>query len=327
MDLKIGLILKTLFSLLLAFFSLSSAVAQLTYATLRVDYDSAWQYKNLKIIPIRQKGGGQGGAGAGGIVSLSQAIHQGLVTVSERGTASTENVHWLRINNHSDKSVYVAGGEIIAGGRQDRMITRDTILAPTMKDQYVPVMCVEEGRWSDKEKKFAYSNFANPHLRKVLDSGKNQVLVWKEIERQLTEGHFKNNTLAYLSREGDKKGKKDKKAITPDDEYFNFFRDKFMHTDSTIVGFACVSGNKVIGSDIFAGPELFYGQLEPLLHGYIDDAIIFGAPVNLPDPPLKQYMDKLLKDERSQEDFVRKNGKIFRQNGQVIHVNTFLRDN
>src|SRR5229473_55039 len=87
-----------------------STHAQLTYATLRVDYDSAWKYKNLKIIPIRQKGGGgKRGLPAGnpGIVSLSQALNQGLVTVSERGTTAIENVHWLRINNHSDKSIYV----------------------------------------------------------------------------------------------------------------------------------------------------------------------------------------------------------------------------
>jgi hypothetical protein len=310
---------------ILFLFHLLSAGAQLTYETLTVDYDSAFQYKNLKIIPIRPKGGGSGKqmqllTGMPGVVSLSQAIKQGLVTISERGSASTENVHWLRINNHSDKSVFVASGEIVAGGRQDRMITKDTILSPTQKDQYVPVMCVEEGRWSDKEKKFAYGSFANPHLRKVLDSGKNQVLIWKEIDKQLQANNFKNNTMSYLSRN------MDKKYMQAGDEYFHFFRQKFMNTDSTIVGFVCVSGDKVIGCDIFAGSDLFYSQLDPLLRGYIDDAIIFGGPVTLPNPPVKAYMDKVLMDEHSQQEFVRKNGKIFRQNGRVIHVNTFLRD-
>jgi hypothetical protein len=309
--------------LILSWWSPSPARAQLTYATLTVQYDSAWQYKNLKIIPIRRKEGGgekqQGGQP--NIVSLSQALRQGLVTVTERGTASIDNVHWLRINNHSDKSLYVASGEIIAGGRQDRMITRDTILVPTQKDQYIPTMCVEEGRWSDKEKKFAYGNFANPHLRKVLDSTKNQVLIWNEVDKQLEEANFKNTTTAYLARN------QDKKYIQVNDEYFNFFRQKFMNTDSNIVGFVCVSGNKVVGSDIFADGRIFYAQLEPLLRGYIDESIIFGAPVALPDPPVKRYMDKLLKDEASQEEFARKNGKIFRQNGRVFHVNTFLKDN
>lgn len=318
--------MRYLISLLLVF-HFFSATAQLTYQTLTVNYDSALTYKNLKIIPVRQKTGlglppGQAPGDLANIVTLNQAIRQGLVSITERGTASIDNVHWLRINNNSEKSIYVSSGEIIAGGRQDRMITRDTILFPTHKDQYVPTMCIEEGRWSDKEKKFAYGNFANEHLRKVLDSTRNQVSIWQEVDRQLEKGNFRNkgNTLSYLSRN------EDKKYVQSNDEYFNFFRDKFRNTDSSIVGFVCVSGDKVIGSDIFANPQLFYSQLEPLLRGFIDEAIIFGAPVNLPDPPVKKYMDKLLKDEASQEDFARKNGKIFRQNGRVIHVNTFLKD-
>lgn len=314
--------MKCLFALLFAF-SLLSARAQLTYQTLTVDYDSAWQYKNLRIIPIRMKAGGGAPTGGGGqpdIVSLGQALKEGLVTVTERGTASIDNVHWLRFNTHSDKPVFIGGGEIVGGGRQDRMVIRDTILEPSVRDQYVPVMCVEEGRWSEKEKKFSYGNFANPHLRKVLDSTRNQVLVWREVDRQLQTGAFKNTTQSYLSRN------MDKKFIQLNDEYFNFFRQKFMSTDSNVVGFVAISGDKVIGSDIFAGRNLFYQQLEPILKGYIDEAVLFGAPVKLPDPPIRRYIDKLLKDEASQEAFVRGNGKIFRQQGRVIHVNTFLKE-
>lgn len=299
---------------------LLQATAQLTYATLSVDYDSAVVFKNLKLIPIRRKGGGGGPMTAGGIVSLNQALSQGLVTVTERGTTSFDNVHWLRFNTHTDKSIYIAGGEIVAGGRQDRMVVQDTILAPSSKDQYVPVMCVEEERWSEKEKKFAYGGFANQHLRKVLDSSRNQVLIWKEVSNQLDSGRFKNNSLAYLSRT------QDKKYVLAGDEYFRYFREKFREKDSTIVGFVAVSGGKIIGSDVFAGRDLFYQQLDPLLRGYIDEAILFGAPVTLPDPPVKRYMDKLLKDESSQDQFVKRNGKIFRQNGQVIHINTFLKE-
>jgi hypothetical protein len=296
--------------------------AQLTYETVFVDYDSAVQYKNLKIIPIRPKGVGGGAAsnllqGVPNTVTLNAAIAQGLVTVSERGTASTENVHWLRIHNSSEKSILVSSGEIMAGGRQDRMITRDTILVPNHWDQYVPVMCVEEGRWSDKEKKIAYGNFANSHLRKVLDSTHNQVLIWKEVDHELEAGGFKNTSLAYLSRN------LDKKHMLISDDYFRFFRDKFKNTDSTILGFVCISGNRVIGTDIYAGTNLFYEQLEPLLRGFIDESIVYGAPPVLPQKDIKAYMDKELNDEQSQEQFVKKNGKIFRQFGKVIHVNTF----
>jgi hypothetical protein len=305
---------KFLLSIALVFSS-AFVYAQITYQTVYVDYDSAWQYKNLKLIPIRAKKGF--GNQLPGIVSLSEAIRKGLATVSERGTASTENVHFLRIDNHSDKSIFISSGEVFAGGRQDRMVAKDTILAPSGKDQYVSVMCVEEERWSDKEKKFIYSNFANPHLRKVLDQNKNQVLIWKEINNQLNAGNIKSKTLAYLSRNFDKK------MSTINDAYYNFFYDKLKHTDSSVVGFVCVSGDKVIGSDIFCSKDLFYSQLEPLLKGYTDDVVMFGSPITMPDKLLREYMDKLLKDEKTQEDFVKYNGKIFRQEGKVVHINTF----
>jgi len=316
---------KLLFSILCLFIC-SMACAQLTYETLAVDYDSAITYKNLKIIPIRAKDNGNNHSfSTPNIISLSDAIKKGIATVTERGTASTENVHWLRINNNSDSSIYVGSGEVIAGGRQDRMVMHDTILPPSKKDQYVNVMCVEEDRWSDKEKPFIYSGFANTHLRKMLDSAKNQVQIWREINNQLDRGHVNSKTLAYLSQREPETTHKKKKEKEPQigDDYFNYFMQKFKSTDTSIVGFVCVSDNKILGSDIFAGINLFNQQLGPLLRGYIDETLLFGSPVTLPDEPVQKYMDKILTDVKSQEEFVNKNGKIFRHEGRVIHINTF----
>lgn len=289
---------------------------QITYKTVYVDYDSAIEFKQLKIIPIRPKQQGLGHS-ASPIITLSRALEEGLATVSERGTASTENVHYLRIQNHSEQTIYVASGEVFSGGRQDRMVTRDSLLVPNGRDQYISVMCVEELRWSDKERKFQYENFANPALRKVLDENRNQVLIWQEISRQLDGRDIKSKSQAYLSRVGDKKMQPLQNAC------FNFFHDKFKATDSTIVGFVCMSGDNVIGSDIFASRDLFYNMLDPLLIGYSDEVTYMGKPVTITNEEVKQYMDKLLTDEISQEKFLKDNGKIFRQNGEVIHINSF----
>jgi hypothetical protein len=288
---------------------------EITYDNVYVDYDSAMEFKNLRIIPIRPKHGF--GNGAPHVISLSQAMKQGLATITERGSASTENVHYLRVNNHSDQTIYISSGEIVSGGRQDRIIAQDTLLEPNGKDQYVSAMCVEELRWSDKEKKFSYQNFANPALRKVLDESKNQLLIWREISKQLGENNIPNKSSAYLSRLADKR------MIQLNDEYYQYFQRKFKSTDSTIVGFVCMSGDKVIGSDIYASSDLFYNQLDPLLKGYCDQAVYMGRPVTITRDEEKVYMDKLLTDKISQEAFIKENGKIFRQHGQVIHINSF----
>ncbi len=280
-----------------------------------VDYDSAVEFKNLRIIPIRPKNGF--GNGAPRVISLSQAMKQGLATITERGSASTENVHYLRINNHSDQTIFISSGEVVSGGRQDRIIAQDTLLEPNGRDQYVSAMCVEELRWSEKERKFTYENFANPALRKVLDGSKNQVLIWREIANQLADNNIPSKSSAYLSRIADKK------MMQLNDEYYNFFKEKFKNTDSSIVGFVCMSGDKVIGSDIYASRDMFYNQLDPLLKGYCDQAVYMGKPVTITRDDEKKYMDKLLSDRISQEAFIKENGKIFRQHGQVIHINSF----
>ena len=197
------------------------------------------------------------------------------------------------------------------------MIAQDTLLAPNGRDQYISAMCVEELRWSDKEKKFSYQNFANPALRKVLDESKNQVLIWREIAKQLQENNIPNKSSAYLARIADKR------MIQLNDAYYNYFREKFKNTDSTIVGFVCMSGNKVIGSDIYASSNMFYNLLEPLLKGYCDQAVYMGKPVTITREEEKIYLDKLLTDKMTQEAFIKENGKIFRQHGMVIHINSF----
>lgn len=289
--------------------------AQLIYETVWVDYDSAWEYKSLKLIPVRAKD--LGGRPGPRMMSLNKALEQGIATISERGSASTENVHWLKVKNTSDQSLYVGSGQTFTGGRQDRMVTKDTILAPTGKDQYIPVMCIEEGRWSEKEKKLLFSNYANMKLRQVLDKSKNQVLVWKEIFIQLDSADFNSPTFAYSAL------KQNKNYIIKEEEYLKYFKEKFKSSDSSIIGFVCVSGNKVIGTDIFAYKAMFYDELEPLLYGYINEVLLHGAPPALTKDEVKEFMDKILTNETLQDEYCKKNGKIFRVQGKVIHVTAY----
>jgi hypothetical protein len=302
-------------SLVLMFLcGLYEGMAQLTYKELLVDYDSAVEYKNLKVIPVRKKAGGSPG---NQMLSFGKAIQSGKISVSERGTASTENVHWLRVNNRSGQPVFVASGEMVVGGRQDRMVTKDTILQSLNVDQYIPVMCVEEGRWSEKEKKFSYASFANPKLRRVLDQSKNQLLVWKEIYAQLDSSNINSPTLAYAAK------KIDKKHILFSDEYLRYFSKKLNEDDSSIVGFVCMTGDKIIGSDIYSDASLFKDQFENLLSGYVEQSINYGSQNVVTDEAVKKYLDQFLKDEESQQSFLKKNGKIFKNNGKAFHITSY----
>ena len=311
--------MKKWWHLLIGFFIFQASAAQITYQTVYVDYDSASQFRNLKLIPIRTKGPASAVANNPEIISLQQGLKTGVIALSERGTASTENVHWLRVNNKSSKAVFIGSGEVLIGGRQDRMVTKDTLLVPNGKDQYVSVMCVEEGRWSDKEKRFIYGNYANPRLRKVLDQTKNQVRIWREISNQLDSCAITSPTLAYAAPHSDKK------MGLYEEEYLKFFLDEFRNDkkDSTIVGFVGMSGNKIIGCDAFAGNNLFRSSLEALLQGYIEEALRFGKLPEVTDKVVKSYMDRFMTDEKSQEEYLRKNGKLYKYNDKVIHLTAY----
>jgi hypothetical protein len=306
--------MKRLTLILLLLNWLAEASAQLTYNQLAIDYDSAVEFKNLKIVPVRKKMPGPRGKP---FLSFGKAFQTGQVTISERGTASTENVHWLRIVNNSGEPVFVASGEVVLGGRQDRMVTKDTIIESMQGDQYISVMCVEEDRWSQKEKKFRYASFANPKLRKVLDQTKNQVLVWKEIYAQLDSSNIISPTMAYAAKSTDKK------HLSLSDEYLRYFSQKMMVSDSGIVGFVCMTGDKIIGSDIYDDPSLFADQFQTLLTGYIEQAISYGSKNLVTDTQLKNYLDQFLKDEPQQDLFLKKNGKIFRRNGKAFHITSY----
>ena len=67
----------------LLFSGMQTTLAQLTYERLFVDYDSAREYKNLRIIPVRTKGPGDPQPELSNTISLPEALNKGLVTIEE----------------------------------------------------------------------------------------------------------------------------------------------------------------------------------------------------------------------------------------------------
>src|SRR5512145_2389484 len=75
-------------------------------------------------------------------VPLGEALERKMVVVRETG-----NVSELSIENVSDKEVYVQSGDIVKGGKQDRILGKDMVLQPHSGRIPVASFCVEQGRW------------------------------------------------------------------------------------------------------------------------------------------------------------------------------------
>ena len=105
------------------------------------DYRLSGPYtqKNLAIYLIHREGRNAGTAP----ITLGEAMRQGLIKVVETG-----NVERLMVRNLGDREVFIQSGDIVKGGKQDRVLVYSLIVLPN--SGYIPIgaFCVEQGRWA-----------------------------------------------------------------------------------------------------------------------------------------------------------------------------------
>ena len=94
-------------------------------------------------------------------LTLAEALQKGFIDVHETG-----NVQELQIENNGSEPVFVQLGDIVKGGRQDRVLTVSLVLEPKSGRVPIGAFCVEQGRWSarggEDAKKFAASEALLP---------------------------------------------------------------------------------------------------------------------------------------------------------------------
>ncbi len=316
---KQAILIITLFSLF------STSYAQFTYEHLEVDYAGAYQFRDLKIIPIRARPSfeqaNQQAASLNNALSLRQALATNQAAIMEHSNGRggiSQTVNTLTIENFSDQPIFLMSGEIITGGMQDRAIAQDMVIPPRSGEVDVPVFCVEKGRWSPGTKRNKFKNYheASMHLREVIDRDQNQNAVWSEIAKENRRDRVRTNTEAYTAHA------KSREYIQREIGYLEFFNPKFRNKEN-IVGIVGVTGEEVMGCDLFATVDLFYREYNNLIYAYIDEALTFGVPITISDDAVRRYMDELLTDERSQERYVQQNGKMYKEGRQIIHITTY----
>jgi ARG/rhodanese/phosphatase superfamily protein len=98
-------------------------------------------HRNLAIYLIH------GHSAAGAVpLTLSEALARGSVQVAETG-----QVNELKIENTGEDEVFIQAGDMVKGGRQDRVLTVSLVLPPRSGVIPIASFCVEPGRWSARE--------------------------------------------------------------------------------------------------------------------------------------------------------------------------------
>lgn len=303
-----------LFSLLILFGIDAAAQTNFTYPSLVVEYDSAIIFRNLKLIPIKRVEGmiDDSTIDQRKYITLRQGLKNGLVKIKERGDYMLDNINVLQVENNSGKDLFIKSGEIVMGGRQDRVFAKDTILTSRKKPHTVSVYCIEENRWSSHEKKFIYRGSTGSGLQKIIDSVHNQTKVWDEIRRLLKTNNQRSSSSygAFINS---------KKVADTTTAYMQFFLKQLRSKDSSIVGVLAVTGNRILGADVFVSTSLFYQTVPALLEKYCTEAVLSGAPPLTPPEKEKKYADEMLSPV-TQPEFLNKKGKRFFYKGVLIQI-------
>ena len=247
-------------------------------------------------------------------------IRQNNINVQQNiSTGGNARVNTLYVQNTSKDTIYIMAGEVVKGGKQDRVLAQDMILPPDNKKVDISVFCVEHGRWSYKESdKFdQYFSVSSNSVRQKVIKEKNQSAVWEEVGKTVTKNKTKTSTGTYTSLINSKEYNQELK------EYLNYFL-KSLNSKSNCIGFAGVSGNKIIGCDIFASPDLFSKQKETILKGYITETIINGGTIKVQYNEVEKYLTELLTTQQEKQDAViNKKGGQYKHNNKKIHITTF----
>lgn len=130
-------------------------------------------------------------------LTLDEGIRSGEVVVTEVGSIqplirrpnavvpprTSGVVNQLVLVNNSKHPLILLAGEVVTGGKQDRVVGKDRIVPAESDPVDLSVFCVEHGRWVATSDKFDthFYVMAQPSVRKQAMIPNNQQKVWDEV--------------------------------------------------------------------------------------------------------------------------------------------------
>jgi hypothetical protein len=192
------------------------------------------------------------------LLPLARALSQQKVIIRETGSVSQ-----LTIENLSDEEVYVQAGEIVKGGRQDRVLSTDLVLPPRSGRLGVGSFCVESGRWQKRGTEAAdrftssESTLAHKELKLANQRGE-QGQVWSSVT------HVQQKLAANLH--GEVRGAESASSLqlTLENERVRKGVEGYVHAlvpllaaHPDALGYVFAIGGELNSAELYASPALF----------------------------------------------------------------------
>jgi len=266
----------------------------------------------------------------GEFLTLDEGLRSGEVVVTEAGNVQGlirrgpepsvrhdgAQVNRLVLVNNSRRPLLLLAGEIVSGGKQDRVIGKDRIVPPESDPVDLSVFCVEPGRWVATTEHFGASEaiyggtaggvaggtvagakaappmamMAQPSVRAKAMGDKDQNEVWAEVRKQraaVSESVEVNGaapgvadeisrTTSYAKVNENEEVKKQIDAVAKPIEE-NYQSLIHQLRDRKAVGVVVAVNGRIIWADVFASTDLLEKYWPKLVRSYASEAVVTRA--------------------------------------------------
>jgi hypothetical protein len=231
------------------------------------------------------------------VLTLQEAIEQKKAVVHE-----TSEVNNLSVENTGDLPVFLQTGDIVRGGKQDRVIAMDLIV-PKGGKVGIASFCVERGRWQQRgaESAAAFNKSENQVVGKdqklAVNDARAQSEVWKEVAN--TQKKLAQNVGAPVA---DPKSPSSLELTLDNDKVkvklaaYEKELSQILNGKSDVIGVAVAINGKVEGAEVYGSAALCSKLWPKLLKSTATDALTQLDPKKKFDPATGKSVETFLAD-------------------------------
>jgi hypothetical protein len=233
----------------------------------RLEIGRAYHQSGLTVFPLRLRR-----SQSSQVLTMGEALRRGDLIIREKRKAQVSR---LQVRNQGASPVFLMAGEIILGGKQNRIVRSDVLLPGRSGVVEIDVYCGEQDRWQGGKVAFQSStSLTSPSLRRMAAGSASQDGIWREIDTRLEQAEVKSSTRNYHEIYDDQKVQRHVERC------LEAFR-KVPRSDT--VGVAVFRGHRVLGVELFSDDDLFARLWPKICRSYAAD---LATP--MPEPYLRE---------------------------------------
>lgn len=288
---------KYLFGLAAVLFLLAASANFIDAQNPAYRISAPYTYKNLTIFLLH----GNDETKKSNILTLQEAMERGIFRVYE-----TSDVNQLEVENISKEfDVFIQSGDIVKGGKQDRVLGISIIIPARSGRVVIDAFCVESGRWTKRGREdTAQFNSSNDRIvSKELKLAANAARSQREVWNQVSEAQAKlsksvgGSVAAADSSSSLQLSLENSKVAANTDEYVKKLL-RLADGQSDVIGFAFAVNGEINSADVYASNALFKKLWPKMLKAAAVEALANrdAGNISAPTPPKPEAVSGFLVD-------------------------------